>query len=199
MKNSKIISLCMAMFIIMTLLIAPFTVYAYDNELPLIENHTLVKVEAKAATTTTPGNIEYWYCTDCGSFFSDENGYHKITEKDTIIPVIQTETKTTTVVKPNPLKLSTSKKTYKAKTLKKSKKSFTVKVTKFKGKVTYSLNDAAKAAKIKMKKTGSSSKAVKYKIIVPKKCKKGIYEVNINAAGGSGYDAGTKTIVIKVK
>ena len=28
-------------------------------------------METKAATCTEPGNIEYWYCEDCGKYFKD--------------------------------------------------------------------------------------------------------------------------------
>ena len=34
--------------------------------------HTIVAVEAKAATCTENGNIAYWYCSDCGSAWADE-------------------------------------------------------------------------------------------------------------------------------
>ncbi len=33
----------------------------------------ITHVEAKAPTCTENGNIEYWYCTDCGSAYLDEN------------------------------------------------------------------------------------------------------------------------------
>ncbi len=36
--------------------------------------HTLVHHEAVAATCTTSGNSEYWYCTDCGEYYADEKG-----------------------------------------------------------------------------------------------------------------------------
>ncbi len=48
-------------------------------------NHTnLIKIEAKAATHTVEGNIEYWYCNGCGKYFSDEAGTKKITPADTV-------------------------------------------------------------------------------------------------------------------
>ena len=34
--------------------------------------HTVVHVEAKSATCTETGNVEYWYCSDCGSAWTDE-------------------------------------------------------------------------------------------------------------------------------
>lgn len=33
---------------------------------------------AKAATLTAEGNIEYWYCEDCGKYYSDKNGITEI-------------------------------------------------------------------------------------------------------------------------
>ena len=50
-------------------------------------NHkNLVKTEAKPATYSEEGNIEYWYCSDCGKYFSDEAGTREITPEETVIP-----------------------------------------------------------------------------------------------------------------
>ena len=46
--------------------------------------HTLTKTEAKGATVTETGNIEYWHCLDCGKYFTDENGENEIELDDTI-------------------------------------------------------------------------------------------------------------------
>ena len=48
--------------------------------------HTLSKVDAKEATQTTDGNIEYWICTKCGSYFSDAGGTTAIKAADVVIP-----------------------------------------------------------------------------------------------------------------
>jgi len=51
---------------------------------------TLTHVEAKAATCSATGNIEYWYCSDetCGKYYSDANGENEITDKTSVtIPV----------------------------------------------------------------------------------------------------------------
>ena len=48
--------------------------------------HTLSKVDAKEATHTTDGNIEYWICTKCGSYFSDAGGTTAIKAADVVIP-----------------------------------------------------------------------------------------------------------------
>ena len=43
--------------------------------------HKLTKTDAKAATCTEAGYNEYWTCSGCGKYFSDENGTNEI-EKD---------------------------------------------------------------------------------------------------------------------
>lgn len=40
--------------------------------------HTLVHRDAVAATCTSPGNEQYWECTECGKLFSDEAGTTEI-------------------------------------------------------------------------------------------------------------------------
>ena len=52
----------------------------------LTHEHNLTKVEAKAATETEPGNIEYWTCSGCGKLFSDAEGKNEITQEETVIP-----------------------------------------------------------------------------------------------------------------
>ena len=48
-------------------------------------NHADMKhVEAKAATKTAEGNIEYWYCDSCGKYFADKDGLKEITKADTV-------------------------------------------------------------------------------------------------------------------
>ena len=49
-------------------------------------NHTdLTHVDAAAATTKAEGNIEYWHCTGCGRYFSDEAATKEITQADTVL------------------------------------------------------------------------------------------------------------------
>lgn len=43
--------------------------------------HRAVRVETKAATCTEPGNIEYWYCEDCGKYFKDA-ALTEVTDKE---------------------------------------------------------------------------------------------------------------------
>lgn len=57
----------------------------------------VTKVEAKAATSTTAGNIAYWYCSDCGKYFSDEALTKEIAKADTVVAATgQATTNTTT-------------------------------------------------------------------------------------------------------
>ena len=50
------------------------------------KNHTnLQHFPAKAATTTSEGNIEYWYCDGCGRYFSDRGATQEIQIADTVI------------------------------------------------------------------------------------------------------------------
>ncbi|MCD8040300.1 MAG: leucine-rich repeat protein, partial [Clostridia bacterium] len=52
--------------------------------------HTLTHYEENAATETTDGNTEYWYCAGCGKYFSDSNGKTEISQSETVIPATGT-------------------------------------------------------------------------------------------------------------
>ena len=49
-------------------------------------NHhaNLKHIDAKAATKTAGGNIEYWYCEDCGKYFADAAATKEIKQADTV-------------------------------------------------------------------------------------------------------------------
>ena len=48
-------------------------------------NHTDLKhFPAKAATEDSEGNIEYWYCSGCGKYYSDKDGTKEIAKADTV-------------------------------------------------------------------------------------------------------------------
>ena len=48
-------------------------------------NHTDLKhIDAKAATAAEEGNIAYWYCGDCGKYFSDAAATREITKAATV-------------------------------------------------------------------------------------------------------------------
>lgn len=58
------------------------------QEIPKVHVHILVGTEAKEATCTEAGNIAYWTCSECGLFFSDEDGTTEIKAKDTVIAAL---------------------------------------------------------------------------------------------------------------
>ena len=63
--------------------------YYNQNEISLGELqhvHDLIKTDAKDATCTKAGNIEYWTCIECEKLFSDEEGTTEITAADTVVP-----------------------------------------------------------------------------------------------------------------
>ena len=51
----------------------------------IISNHTDLKhFPAKASTEDSEGNIEYWYCSGCGKYYSDKDGTKEIAKADTV-------------------------------------------------------------------------------------------------------------------
>ena len=51
----------------------------------IISNHIDLKhFPAKAATEDSEGNIEYWYCSGCGKYYSDKDGTKEIAKADTV-------------------------------------------------------------------------------------------------------------------
>ncbi|MBE6016113.1 MAG: L,D-transpeptidase [Lachnospiraceae bacterium] len=70
--------------LIIAIMSAAFSVTAFadDPEVELAsacvhtdaEDTTLNKIDAVNATCTTPGTKEYWECSECGKFFSDQEG-----------------------------------------------------------------------------------------------------------------------------
>ena len=58
------------------------------------KNHTNLKhFPAKAATKTTEGNIEYWYCEGCDKYFSDKDGTKEIKKADTVTAKLKDDSK----------------------------------------------------------------------------------------------------------
>ena len=58
------------------------------------KNHTDLKhFPATAATKTTEGNIEYWYCEGCGKYFSDKDGTKEIKKADTVTAKLKDDSK----------------------------------------------------------------------------------------------------------
>ena len=53
-------------------------------------NHTDLKhFPAQKATILREGNIEHWYCSDCGKYFKDADATLEITQEDTVIPKVK--------------------------------------------------------------------------------------------------------------
>lgn len=74
-----------------------------DTVIAATGHKNVTKAKAKAATATTAGNIAYWYCSDCGKYFSDEALTKEIAKADTVIPATgSTDAK-------NPMKPDTGK------------------------------------------------------------------------------------------
>lgn len=48
--------------------------------------HVLVHTSATAATCETDGNTEYWFCTDCGRYYADEEAETEIVDTATAVP-----------------------------------------------------------------------------------------------------------------
>ena len=58
------------------------------------KNHTNLKhFPATAATKTTEGNIEYWYCEGCGKYYSDKDGTKEIKNADTVTAKLKDDSK----------------------------------------------------------------------------------------------------------
>lgn len=57
--------------------------------------HTgLVKIDAAAPTFNEPGNIEFWYCQNCGKLFADPQATRELTDDDVLIPFVNPTAKT---------------------------------------------------------------------------------------------------------
>ncbi|MBR4023762.1 MAG: leucine-rich repeat protein, partial [Firmicutes bacterium] len=50
--------------------------------------HELTKVDAKEATETEEGNIEYWVCETCGKYFADSEGLTEISAESVVVPMV---------------------------------------------------------------------------------------------------------------
>ena len=66
-------------------------------------NHNLIHVDAVAATTSKEGNIEFYYCDDCGKYFADETASREIEMDDVVVeklvpPVADGNSSTTNTV-----------------------------------------------------------------------------------------------------
>ena len=73
-------------------LVASSTLTISGGVTPPAHTHDLKKVDAKAATCTEDGNIEYYQCSDpdCGKLYKDAAGTQEITKDDIIIKAAHT-------------------------------------------------------------------------------------------------------------
>ena len=72
---------CALIFLILSLF---STVFIFSGCSSGKHPHKLVKTERKEPTCTEEGNIEYWFCEECGKYFSDEKGKTEVT--DVVLP-----------------------------------------------------------------------------------------------------------------
>ena len=58
------------------------------NVIPATGKHTLEHVEAVDPKCEEEGNIEYWVCTGCGKYYSDEEATTEIDKEDTVVAAL---------------------------------------------------------------------------------------------------------------
>lgn len=74
--------------------------------------HSLTHTDAKSPTCIDPGNIEYWYCDDCGKYFKDADATEEIAPADIVIPATGVHTWDAGTVSVEPTCLTTGLKMY---------------------------------------------------------------------------------------
>lgn len=67
------------------------TAVEVTKDAPPAHVHDLKKTDRVEPTCTSEGNIEYWYCADCGKYFSDAEGTLEISEEETVLPMAEHE------------------------------------------------------------------------------------------------------------
>ena len=60
-----------------------------EGEEPGLHVHEMTYYAAESATCTEAGNSAYWYCPDCGKYFSDAEGNAEIEENSWVIPATE--------------------------------------------------------------------------------------------------------------
>ena len=61
------------------------------GELDPKSHASLKHIDAKAATKDTEGNVEYWYCSGCGKYYSDKDGTKEIAKAATVTAKLSDE------------------------------------------------------------------------------------------------------------
>ncbi len=140
--------------------------------------HKLVHYDAKAATTTAEGNIEYWFCAGCGKYFADEEGAKELTKDEVTIPKKAAEAA-------KPAKKGTALKSGKAKYVvtSASAKNPTVSYKSTTAGGTVSIPATVKVKGVKYKVTSIAAKA----FFKNKKIKKVTMGANIRTIGASAF------------
>ena len=59
-----------------------------DTVIPALNHRAAEHQNAQDATCTQAGNTEYWYCPDCGKYFTDKDCQTEIDQQDTVIPAL---------------------------------------------------------------------------------------------------------------
>ncbi len=71
-----------------------------DDTIVLATGHSLQKTSEVKPTCTEDGHIEYWHCSECGKYFSDEACTSEITLEDTVVVAMGHSLQKTSEVKP---------------------------------------------------------------------------------------------------
>lgn len=79
-----------AAMILMPLFFISFSLVGYgrggeDTEKLEEHSHTLEHTQRVDSTCEDEENTEYWYCDNCGKYFSDERGTIEILEESTVV------------------------------------------------------------------------------------------------------------------
>lgn len=61
------------------------------GDIDAARHDALCHVAAKAATQEAEGNVEYWFCADCGKYFVDADGQKELSEADLVTEKIPPE------------------------------------------------------------------------------------------------------------
>lgn len=150
-----------------------------DSVVIRAKGHTSVKDPAVAPTHTSTGLTEGSHCSVCGATIKKQEVVQKLA-KD-----------------PQPMTVKAAKKkTVKVSKLKKKKQVISpITVKAAQGAVTYKITGGNKKSKKALKISKNTGK-----ITVKKKTKKGTYKVKVTvkAAGNENYNAGSKTVDVKV-
>ena len=78
----KSFSVMVAIVLIASMSLLAFAACVTDDE---CRHSAMQCIDAVDATCVEDGNIEFWYCPDCGKYYSDEMGEHAISIDDTVI------------------------------------------------------------------------------------------------------------------